>query len=533
MVLAAGAGSRFGGGKLLAELNGRPLLDHVLATVREGGPAQTIVVVGPAATGLEAIAAANGARTVVNPAPEEGLSSSVRIGLAVLAVTRAEDLDGALIVLGDQPRTSLATIKALLAAEVPEGRSIVVPRYRGGGGPNPALLLRPAWPLAAQLQGDRGFRSPDQGPSRARRRGRPARRQSRRGHRRRPRPGRRGRLGRARPGQPGAGRADPGGAGRADFYAPVRSLFRADPTRTDDPVLRRPPRPGPARARHGWTSGREPAGSRCRSPAPSTRRAARSLPWTRRPRCSPPARDRRRACHPATCARSRHAGRRMILATAPPASADVVLIAHVGYDIEAIGPFLDALEAAARRCCVAVLMDRVPASAADPFWPLGPRRGRANACRPCPSSSSSCGLAGANRRDHPDPGRKPAASTRARASRASSGASSGSIRPDRRRRASRPPSMRWRSTGRPVAGPIAGRRAELTSGSSPGVRRRARAVGARSPTRRLERGGDLRPARRPLLAGYPDPMIELAERLRAIVRRAVPDAIEAVRPGWR
>jgi hypothetical protein len=49
--------------------------------------------------------------------------------------------------------------------------------------------------------------------------------------------------------------------------------------------------------------------------------------------------------------------------------ADVALIAHVGYDIEAIGPFLDAMEAAARRTCVAVLMESTPASVAEPFWP--------------------------------------------------------------------------------------------------------------------------------------------------------------------
>jgi hypothetical protein len=47
----------------------------------------------------------------------------------------------------------------------------------------------------------------------------------------------------------------------------------------------------------------------------------------------------------------------------------VGFIAHVGYDIEEIGSFLDALESASRRLCVAVLMERVPASAADPFWP--------------------------------------------------------------------------------------------------------------------------------------------------------------------
>jgi hypothetical protein len=50
--------------------------------------------------------------------------------------------------------------------------------------------------------------------------------------------------------------------------------------------------------------------------------------------------------------------------------ADVSLIAHVGYDIEDIGPFLDAMDAAASRLCVAVRTVRSPASAADPFWPI-------------------------------------------------------------------------------------------------------------------------------------------------------------------
>jgi SAM-dependent methyltransferase len=53
-----------------------------------------------------------------------------------------------------------------------------------------------------------------------------------------------------------------------------------------------------------------------------------------------------------------------------PPVADVALIAHVGYDIEDIGPFLDAMEEAASRLCVAVMTDQSPASVADPFWPL-------------------------------------------------------------------------------------------------------------------------------------------------------------------
>jgi SAM-dependent methyltransferase len=50
-------------------------------------------------------------------------------------------------------------------------------------------------------------------------------------------------------------------------------------------------------------------------------------------------------------------------------TADVALIAHIGYDIEEIGPFLDAVEASARRLCVAVLVTPSPPYAAEAFWP--------------------------------------------------------------------------------------------------------------------------------------------------------------------
>jgi SAM-dependent methyltransferase len=52
-----------------------------------------------------------------------------------------------------------------------------------------------------------------------------------------------------------------------------------------------------------------------------------------------------------------------------PPEADVCLISHVGYDIEDIGPFLDAMERSARRLCVAVLLAHSPAAIAEPFWP--------------------------------------------------------------------------------------------------------------------------------------------------------------------
>jgi SAM-dependent methyltransferase len=54
---------------------------------------------------------------------------------------------------------------------------------------------------------------------------------------------------------------------------------------------------------------------------------------------------------------------------AAPQSADVALIAHLGYDVAEIGPFLDAMESAAQRLCVAVLFYRQPTWILDRLWP--------------------------------------------------------------------------------------------------------------------------------------------------------------------
>ncbi len=48
--------------------------------------------------------------------------------------------------------------------------------------------------------------------------------------------------------------------------------------------------------------------------------------------------------------------------------ADVVSIMHVGYDIEAIGPFVEAMEASARRVCVALMLERSPATRFSELW---------------------------------------------------------------------------------------------------------------------------------------------------------------------
>ena len=162
VVLAAGAGSRFGGeagGKLLADLEGRPLLSHVLAAVADYGPEETVVVVGADAGRIEAAIEWSDQQRVRNPRPERGLASSLAIGLD--ALERDGPLDGAFVVLGDQPRLHPGVMRTLADAAAvarPADRVCVVPRYESQRGPrNPVLLLRPAWALASELEGDRGL----------------------------------------------------------------------------------------------------------------------------------------------------------------------------------------------------------------------------------------------------------------------------------------------------------------------------------------------------------------------------------------
>lgn len=166
LVLAAGAAARFGSNKLLARLEGRPLLQHVLDALAAAGVVDVVVVLGDAADEIERAIAWRAERRVRNLHPEAGLSSSLRIGLATLAALDREAtggqarFSGALVLLGDQPRVRPAVIGRLLAEAArpeQEERPIVIPRYAGGGGSNPALLRRAAWPLAETLAGDRGM----------------------------------------------------------------------------------------------------------------------------------------------------------------------------------------------------------------------------------------------------------------------------------------------------------------------------------------------------------------------------------------
>ena len=141
-----------------------------------------------------------------------------------------------------------------------------------------------------------------------------------------------------------------------DFYAPVRSMFRADPTRTDDPVLARLfdiVRPGDRWLDVGAGAGRFalPIARSLAASGGSVVAVDASASMLGSAQEIAHEYDIRNVTTIHTRWPPDDAGALAMLVS------DVVLIAHVGYDIEAIGPFVAALEAAARRELVAVLMD--------------------------------------------------------------------------------------------------------------------------------------------------------------------------------
>ncbi len=363
VVLAAGAGSRFGGGKLLASLAGRPVLQHVLDRLADAGVGEVVVVLGDDAEALEGAIDWRRERRIRNPDPGRGLSTSVRIGVEALD----DAVDGALIVLGDQPLLSVETIRALLDASPDAARPIVVPVYDGDGGRNPVFLGRGAFGLAAETTGDRGLGpviaahpelvrevpvdTPVGNPDIDTRSDLVTLLEANWAARVR-----------ANAEQVDRFREVPDGT---DFYAPVTGLFRADPTRTDEPALDallRLVRPGERWLDIGAGAGRyalpiaralAPSGGEVVALDPSA-----SMLDGLREIAAEHGIDNVRAVET-----------RWPPADPAPFAADVALIAHVGYDIEAIGPFLVAMESVARRLCVAMLMERQPSSIADVCWP--------------------------------------------------------------------------------------------------------------------------------------------------------------------
>lgn len=153
VLLAAGLSTRFGGDKLLAPLNGIPLGEYALRLHARLPYTEKVLVTVPGRAALIAAAERLGFTVVLNPAPEEGISSSIRLGLgALLTVAKT---DGVLFGVCDQPYLTEETVNSLIAAFEKAPGHIVAPVCRGERG-NPVLFPAALIAELNALTGDTG-----------------------------------------------------------------------------------------------------------------------------------------------------------------------------------------------------------------------------------------------------------------------------------------------------------------------------------------------------------------------------------------
>jgi len=148
LVLAAGGSSRLGQPKQLLPYNGATLLDHTVGTARACDFGQLLVAIGGAAEKVRERVDLSGTEVVVNRGFGAGCSSSIAVAMEALD-PRASAL---VLLLGDQPGVTAATVRVLLAArgEAP----IAVCRYDDGRG-HPFAFGREVFGDLRSLHGDK------------------------------------------------------------------------------------------------------------------------------------------------------------------------------------------------------------------------------------------------------------------------------------------------------------------------------------------------------------------------------------------
>lgn len=153
LVLAAGGSSRLGRPKQLEKWGSTTLLGHVVNQARRYPVDEVWVVLGADSDSVLDQVDLTGCGVVENPEWEEGIASSLRVGLD--ALIQASRVEAALIVIGDQPNVDLKVVEEVIEAAIRSGRPVVIPKYRYTWG-NPVMVDRSLWPRLMSLEGDEG-----------------------------------------------------------------------------------------------------------------------------------------------------------------------------------------------------------------------------------------------------------------------------------------------------------------------------------------------------------------------------------------
>jgi molybdenum cofactor cytidylyltransferase len=158
VVLAAGASVRMAGAnKLLADLHGRTVVEHVVRTALEAGTDPVVVVTGHEASAVREALSGYPVELLENPRWAEGMGTSVAAGASALEGRVA----GVLICLGDMPRVVAEDLRALMdafASDRPDPAAAYVPEHGGRRG-NPVLWSASWLPELCRLTGDQGARA--------------------------------------------------------------------------------------------------------------------------------------------------------------------------------------------------------------------------------------------------------------------------------------------------------------------------------------------------------------------------------------
>jgi len=153
IVLAAGESRRLGRPKQLLPIEGRPLLELVVTRVCGSGLDEVVVVLGARADEITRAVDLGRATVVLNPDYEEGMSSSLRAGVASLG----DSVGRLMVILGDQPDVSTTMIDDLLTLQRHSGLPAAALSVDGLLQP-PAVLERSLWREIETLAGDAGCR---------------------------------------------------------------------------------------------------------------------------------------------------------------------------------------------------------------------------------------------------------------------------------------------------------------------------------------------------------------------------------------